>query len=145
MLIFESKYPKWRRAISAFTETDLDRGRKIIDDIWRLNPSLPGWMRTVAFVDHLIKAEYEEAFREACRFRAPDILWDPLMRTVAAGHLGNKPVMIEAYRELTERFLAVARDPAETIRIYFHFDHWMKAMLEGLKKAKQAAKLGVKT
>jgi len=29
---------------------------------------LPGWLRSKAFVDPLVKAEYEEAYREARRF-----------------------------------------------------------------------------
>ena len=49
-----------------------------------------------------------------------------------AEFLEDRPAMIEAYRELTERFTSGASNPAVTIRIYFYFDSWMEAMLAGL-------------
>jgi hypothetical protein len=38
-----------------------------------------------------------------------------------------------------ERFPKEARNLVDTIRIWFHFDHWVDAMREGLEKAKHAA------
>ena len=35
--------------------------------------------------------------------------------------------------------VVVDADPEPAIRIWFHFDEWVDRMLEGLKKAKQAA------
>ena len=51
----------------------------------------------MAFIDHLMNAEYETAYREARRFRAPDMPWDPLLRAAAAGHLDNRPAMVAAW------------------------------------------------
>ena len=87
------------------------------------------------------KAEYQASYQEGRRFRAPDIPWDPpLLRSAAARHFGNRPAMVEAYYELTERFPDVAQNPTETIRKYFHFDYWVDVMLEGLDKASSAVR-----
>ena len=118
---------------------ELVRGRKIIEDVWRLDPHLPGWLRTVAFVDDLIHGRYEPALQEAQRFRAPNLPWDAMLRAAAAGQMGEKSVMVSAYSELVREFPDVAKNPEDTIRKYFHFDPWVDAMLNGLEKSRKAA------
>ena len=117
---------------------ELDRGRRIIDDVEKLNPYLPGYLRTVAFLWHLEKGQYEQALYEARRFRTPNIPWDSIMRAATASHLGNTAVTASAYKELAERSPEVAKDPASTICKYFHLNQWVDAMLERLDKAKRA-------
>ena len=55
-----------------------------------------------------------------------------MLRAVAAGLLGNKTVAADAYRELAKKFPEIVGNPVDTIRIYFHFDHWVDAMLKEL-------------
>jgi hypothetical protein len=120
---------------------DLEHGRQIIDEIERYNPNVPGWLRAVAFFYHLAKGAYDQALHEARRFRMPDEHpWDPILRATATGQLGEKKVAGAAYRELVKKFPDVARNVDDAIRMYFHFDHWVEAVLEGLRKARSAAR-----
>jgi hypothetical protein len=66
--------------------------------------------------------------KEARRFRMPDEHpWDPILRATAAGHLGDKKVAAGAYGELVQKFPDVARNLEATLRIWWHFDHWVEA------------------
>jgi hypothetical protein len=38
-----------------------------------------------------------------------------------------------------KKFPDVARNVEDTISMYFHFDRWVEAMMEGLEKARKAA------
>lgn len=116
---------------------ELDQGRQIIDEMDSYKPNSPGWLRLVAFLYHLNKGNYDQALYEARRFRMPDELaWDPICRATAAGHLGKAEVAAAAYDELLKKFSAVALNIEDTLRVYIHFDHWVKVILEGLQKAK---------
>jgi hypothetical protein len=118
---------------------ELQRSCRIIEEIQKLNPFLPGWLHTAAFLCYLERGEYADAFHEARQIRSPGLVWDPLIRAAAAGLADKVPAAASAYRELMEQFPEFAKDPADTIRILFHFDHWVDAMLEGLEKARHAA------
>jgi hypothetical protein len=41
--------------------------------------------------------------------------------------------------ELVKKFPDGARGVEDYIRMYFHFDHWVAAVLEGLEKSRKAA------
>jgi len=73
---------------------DLERSRCIIDEIEKLNLYQPGWMRSIAFFYNLEKGKYEMVLQEARRYRSLEHPWDPLMRAVSAGHLGNEPFLL---------------------------------------------------
>jgi hypothetical protein len=97
-------------------------------------------MNVVAFLYHLEKGDWDQALIAARRFRMPDEHpWDPILRGTASGPPWGKKVAAAAYRELVEKYPDVARNVEDTIRLYFHFDHWVEAVLEGLEKAKEAA------
>jgi|GEM_PF-749475 len=117
----------------------LEQGRRIIDKMDEYKPNTPGWLRLIAFLYHLVQGEYDQALHEARRFRMPDELaWDPICRAAAAGHLGKAKIAAAAYGELMEKFPAVAGNIEDTIRIYIHFDPWVKSIIDGLGKAKVA-------
>ncbi len=117
----------------------VQRGRGLIDEALALNPHLPGWLRGVAFVEHLEAGEYEAAFAEAQQLRSMDHAWAPLFRAVSAGHLGLEDVAGVAYRDLDRDYPEVAADPEATISVLYHFDRWISLFLAGLEKAKAAA------
>ena len=120
---------------------ELKQGRRIIDEIDKYKPNLPGWLRLVAFLYHLEKGEYDQALHEARRFRMPDeIPWDPICRATAAAYLGETKVAGVAYRELVRKFPDVAQNTEKTIRAYCHFEHWVTAILEGLENAEVASR-----
>lgn len=118
-----------------------DRGhaRSIIDDIEKLNPHQPGWLRLVAFLDHLDRDEYAEAEHEALRFRSPQLAWDPLLRAAAAGLQDKERPAASAWRELSELFPEVGSDPASYIRAYVRADTHVNTLLKGIEKAAAAA------
>jgi adenylate cyclase len=115
---------------------NLERGREIIEDVERLNPHHPGWLRLVAMLCHLERREYDEALHEARKFRTPRLAWDPLVRAATAGLAGNETVAVSAYREYTELFPEVAGDPVRYIKWFVRPDEHVSALLEGLEKAK---------
>lgn len=118
---------------------DLEQGRRIIDEMDDFKPNTPGWLRLVAFLCHLDRGEYDQALHEARRFRMPDELaWDPICRAAAAGHLGNDKVAAAAYGELFKKYATIAVNIEDAIRVYFHFDPWVKSILDGLGKARVA-------
>jgi len=117
----------------------LDQGRRIIDEIDQYKANSPGWLRLVAFLYQLNKGDYDKALHEARRFRMPDeLVWDPICRAAAAGNLEEAQVAAAAYDEIGRKFPAVAGNIEDTIRVYIHFDNWVKTILEGLAKAKAA-------
>ena len=69
----------------------------------------------------------------------PDHLIDSLMRAAAAGLAGNETIAIAAWRNLNEDFPDIAANPADSLEMFFHFDHWVEPMLEGLEKARAFA------
>lgn len=134
---FQVAWAGWLIGLSG----QLDRGRQLIDDMESLNPYQPGWLRAVAYIYHLEKCEYLECLHEAQRIGMPEHPIDALMRAAAAGHAGNESVAVTAYRELNDKFPGVATNPAETMGMFFHFDHWIEAMIKGLDKAHAAARI----
>jgi len=119
---------------------ELERGRAILDGVEALNPHEPGWLRLVAVLDHLRKAEYPEALHEARQFRTPQMAWDPLLRTATAALAGEDGFAAACHRELAEIFPEVAADPTEYIRKFVRYDDLFEKILEGLGEAEGAAR-----
>ena len=110
---------------------------EILERVAPLNPYGPGWLRLVPFLDHLRRAEYEEALHEARQLRVPDVAWDPLCRAAAAGHGGNATEAAASSVELAMLFPEVAADPSGYIRTLVRDGGLVRLFLEGLEKAAQ--------
>ena len=118
---------------------EYERGCAIVKQAAAINVHVRGLFQTVVVFDHVRKAEYGAAFDAACKYRAPTLPWESLLRAATAALAGRDEIAAASYRELAERFPAVADKPTEFIRLLVHQDDLGDTLLKGLKEAKNAA------
>jgi TolB-like protein len=66
---------------------EFERGYKLLGDSIQNNPYCPWWCNTTFAFYFFIKKQFEEALHWAEKVNAPDLIWDPLMKASAFGHL----------------------------------------------------------
>lgn len=118
---------------------EVERGMQLIDDMERLNPHQPGWLRGVAYIYHQERGEFQQCLHEARRIGMQDHPIGPLMQASAAGHLGNIAVARAALQSLAEHFPESFASPADTLSIWFHPEQWLTTLTAGIDKAKRLA------
>ncbi len=100
-----------------------------------LNPQHPSWYHLVPFMDCGRRGEWEEALVEARSFLGPGLMWGPLARAAALGHVGRTE---EAERHVQD-LLAVQpefRDKGrEMISRLLYADDNVDLVLDGLRRA----------
>lgn len=113
----------------------LEEGQRIMQEAAELNPYSPSWRHVVPFMFCYSQNMPEEALFEAMQINAPDCIWDPLLRAVAHGSLGQRA---EA-RKAMQRLLQLEPDfksKRERLLYALFFDpRWVNMVTEGLKNA----------
>jgi adenylate cyclase len=114
---------------------DWDNGAALIRKAIKLNPYHRPYACQVLCADWLRQKEYEKAYMETLNFRAPSLIWDPLLRATSLGHLarseeGNRAV--EAILNLKADFQARGR---LLIQRFIKSEELAECMIEGLKKS----------
>jgi len=112
-----------------------DRAMELVDRAMRLNPHHPSWYHLVPCMNHARQGQWLEALQDARRFRAPGLMWGPLLRAAALGHLGRSE---EASRQVQDLFDIQPEFEArgrEIISRLLYADENVEMILEGLEKA----------
>jgi tetratricopeptide (TPR) repeat protein len=76
------------------------RASEMMDRAIHLSPYSPRWYHIIPFMTHYMREEYTLALSEALQINVPTCFWDPLLRTIAYGHLGRHNEAYTAYAEL---------------------------------------------
>ena len=66
---------------------EFERGFEFLNDCVMHNPYFPWWFNVGFAFYFLYKKEYQQAFRWAEKIHMPELLWDPMMKATALGHL----------------------------------------------------------
>lgn len=114
---------------------EFEKGFEWLNDSVLNNPYFPWWFNLGFTWYFHYKKEYEEALHWAEKIDRPEILWDPMMRASALGHLNR---MEEARKNLQQLFKLVpdagnhVQEISESFLLSPDLNH---EILEGLKKA----------
>ena len=65
-----------------------DRADEYAARAMQLNPQHPPWYLVAPYIRNAHDGNWQEALVQARSFRAPGLMWGPLMRAAALGHLG---------------------------------------------------------
>ena len=98
----EDVNPYIRATVGLFIgmSTDLEKGKKLIEDAKKQNPYQPSSYNTVSFMYHFMNKEYDEALRYALLINAPACVWDPLFLAVGYFKTGQKAEAEKACKRL---------------------------------------------
>jgi adenylate cyclase len=114
---------------------DWDRAMEMVDRAMRLNPHHPSWYHLVPCLNHARQGMWLEALQDARRFRAPGLLWGPLLRTSALGHLDR---VEEAQRHLQDLLVLQPEfesNGREIVSRLLNAEKNVVMILEGVEKA----------
>jgi TolB-like protein len=68
---------------------EFERGYKLLRDSVQNNPYCPWWCNTTFAFYFIVKKQFEQALHWAEKVNAPELIWDPMMKASAFGHLNR--------------------------------------------------------
>jgi tetratricopeptide (TPR) repeat protein len=114
---------------------EFERGFELLNSSIRNNPFCPWWFNAGYVLYYLHKREYREALRYAEKIDKPDILWDPLLKTVALGHLDRFEEAGKSLQQLTRILPDTEIQVKNVIESFLLSADLNTEILEGLSKA----------
>ena len=114
---------------------EFEKGFELLDDSIQHNPFCAWWFNIGFAFYFLHKKEYENALLWVEKVDRPDLLWDPMMKACALGHLHRRD---EARREL-DLLIQLLPDTGKQVKniieSFLLSQDLNREILEGLKKA----------
>jgi tetratricopeptide (TPR) repeat protein len=112
-----------------------DYALSLIKKAMQLNPHHPRWYHIVPFLYHYYQREYTTAQGYAKAFNTPDYFWDPLIRTVVFGRLGQQTDADKARSELLALVPDFEKRGRSLIKRMLFHDEYVDMICGGLQKA----------
>lgn len=113
----------------------LEEGQRIMQEAAELNPYSPSWRHVVPFMLYYSQGMPEEALFEAMQINAPDCIWDPLLRAVAHGSLGQRSEARKAIQHLLQLEPDFKAKRERILYALFFDQRWVEMITCGLKDA----------
>lgn len=113
----------------------LEEGRRIMQEAAELNPYSPNWRHVVPFMLCYSQNMPEEALFEAMQINAPDCIWDPLLRAVAHGRLGQQSEAQKAMQHLLQLEPEFKAKRERLLYALFFEQRWVGMITKGLEEA----------
>jgi adenylate cyclase len=115
--------------------TQWDEAMELIDRAMRLNPHHPSWYHLVPCMNHARQEQWLEALQDARRFRAPGLMWGPLLRASALGHLEREEEAQRQVQDLLELQPEFETRSREMISRLLFAEENVEMILAGLEKS----------
>jgi TolB-like protein len=114
---------------------EFERGYKLIWDSVQINPYCPWWCYTGFVFYYFFKKQFQEALHWAEKINAPELIWDPLMKASAYGHL----ILVKEADRNVKLLLNLLPDASSLVtgilESFLLSPELIREILDGLKKA----------
>lgn len=114
-----------------------DIAMNYVEKIKSLNLSYPNWGYAIYALYYYFHKNYEAAYTQALRIIPSQTLWNPLVRLLSSGMLGNKTQAELALRDLLKSYPNFLDNGRMILRRLSPDDANYKALCEGLSKAEK--------